>query len=544
MSSERIEYDVIVLGTGAAGLTAALAASVGGASVGLFEKAPTVGGTTAVSGGLVWIPVHDRPDANGPLTVESAKQYLDSLSLGLMDDDLIDAFIAGGQPMMDFVEQNSRVRFVIAEGFPDYYPEKPGGRPHGGRSLNPSPFPFDDLGAWAERVTAFPVDSFTFGFDVETRERFRLKADDETLAEMAKTNGRFMGAGLIGGLLRALLDRDVEPQTATRAVDLIIDDGRVTGVVFERDGERFEAGARNGVVIATGGFEWDEHFVKTFLRGPMLGPVSPPYNTGDGLRLAIKAGADLGTMGDAWWVPVIKTPGDRWLGHERSRSIRLERTRPRSIMVNRRGRRFVNEAMNYNSLGTAFHEFDLATFEYSNIPAWIVIDGKHFADYGFLGVPAGGEPPAYFNRSETLDDLATATGIDPVGLRDTIERWNAAVAAGHDPEFGRGESAHDGWWGDWAGTTTVERTLGPLDTGPYYAVPVTVGALGTKGGPLTNPSGQVMNVDGLPISGLYAAGNAMAGVTALAYGGAGGTIGPAMVFGFLAGSDAARQRSI
>lgn len=537
MTAEIAEYDVIVLGTGAAGLTAALAASVGGASVGLFEKAPTVGGTTAVSGGIVWIPVHNLPDANGPLTVDDAKTYLDSLSLGLMDDALVDSFIEGGQRMIDFVEANSPVRFAIAEGFPDYYPENPGGRPHGGRSLNPSPFAFDDLGEWGQRVTAFPVDSFTFGFDVETRERFRLKADDVTLAEMAKTNGKFMGAGLIGGLLRALLDRGVVPQTESRAVDLVIEDGRVAGVVFEHGGVRSTVLARSGVVLATGGFEWDEHFVKTFLRGPMLGPVSPPYNTGDGLRMAIKAGADLGVMGDAWWVPVIKTPGDSWLGKERSRSIRLERTRPRSIMVNKRGKRFVNEAMNYNSLGTAFHAIDLETFSYENIPAWIVIDEVHFQKYGFLGVPAGGEPPEYFTRSATLDELAERTGIDPAGLLATIDGWNASVEAGHDGDFGRGESAHDGWWGDWDADTTIGRTLGPIDTGPYYAVPVTVGALGTKGGPRTNAVGQVLHVDGDPIPGLYAAGNAMAGVTALAYGGAGGTIGPAMVFGYLAGAD-------
>lgn len=531
----ELDFDVIVLGTGAAGLTAALAARVAGASVGLFEKADTVGGTTAVSGGLVWVPVHDKPDSNGPLTVADAKLYLGSLSLGLMDDDLIDAFIAGGQMMIDFVEANSPVRFEIAEGFPDYYPEKPGGRPHGGRSLNPTPFSFDELGDWANRVTAFPVDSFTFGFDVETRERLRLRADEHTLELMAATNGRFMGAGLIGGLLRALLDRGVEPRTGKRAIDLESTEGKVTGVAFA-DGST--AHARSAVIIATGGFEWDEHLVKTFLRGPMHGPVSPPHNTGDGLRMAMKVGADLATMGDAWWVPVIKTPGDEWLGEERSRSIRLERTRPRSIMVNRQGKRFVNEAMNYNSLGTAFHEFDLAEFDYRNIPAWVVVDHEHLRRYDFLGVPAGAEPLPMFNQSESLEELADRTGISREGLIATVAEWNTNVERGSDPEFGRGASAHDGWWGDWAGSTTAERTLGPIDAAPFYAVPVHVGALGTKGGPRTTTSGQVLHLDGHPIPGLYAAGNAMAGVTAFAYGGAGGTIGPAMVYGYLAGTAA------
>lgn len=537
MSAE--EFDVIVLGTGAAGLTAALAASVAGARVGLFEKAPTVGGTTAVSGGVVWIPLHDKPDAGGPLTEQAAREYLESLSLDLMDPELISAFVTEGQAMIDFVEGNSPVRFEISEGFPDYYPENPGGRPHGGRSLNPSPFPFTELGTWADRITSFPVDSFTFGFDVETRERFRLRADESTMEWIAATGGRFMGAGLIGGLLKALLDRGIEPQTESRAIELLEGDGRVSGVVFDRRGERITAHARRGVVIATGGFEWDEHLVKTFLRGPMLGAVSPPYNTGDGLRMAMKLGADLGVMGDAWWVPVIKTPGDTWLGKERSRSIRLERTRPRSIIVNREGERFVNEAMNYNSMATAFHAIDLDDFSYRNLPAWIVIDDAHLQKYGFLGVPPGGEPLEMFNRSESLDELAAKTGISAEGLRATVTRWNRSVAEGQDPDFRRGQSAHDGWWGDWEGATVAEQTLGPIDTAPFYAVPVYVGALGTKGGPRTTSTGQVLHLDGHPIDGLYAAGNAMAGPTAFAYGGAGGTIGPAMVFGYLAGKDAA-----
>ncbi|SFI61048.1 MULTISPECIES: FAD-dependent oxidoreductase [Microbacterium] len=541
--TDTLTYDVVVLGTGAAGLTAALSASAHGASVGIFEKAPTVGGTTAVSGGVVWLPLHDKPDAHGPLTREDAVRYLSSLSLGLMDDELISTFVDEGQPMVDFVEANSPVRFDVADGFPDYYPEKPGGRPHGGRSLNPRPFAFAELGAWANKVTAFPVDSMTFGFDVETQQRLRLQTSERVVEELAAVDGRFMGAGLIGGLLRALLDRGITPHLDSPADELIVTDGRVGGVLVEQHGARISVTARKGVVIATGGFEWNDHFVKTFLRGPMNGAVSPPFNTGDGLRMAMSAGADLGTMGDAWWVPIIQVPDDEFLGRKRSRSIRLERTRPRSIMVNVRGERFANEAMNYNSLGTAFHEFDLTEFAYRNIPAWLVIDDVHLRRYGFLGVPPGGEPLDWFNASDSLDELAQRAGIRLSTLKSTVQRWNTNVAEGRDPDFHRGESVHDGWWGDWAGETPAARTLGPIDTPPFYAVPVTVGALGTKGGPRTDPNGKVLHVDGHPIEGLYAAGNAMAGVTALAYGGAGGTIGPAMVFGFLAGRDAARTRT-
>jgi hypothetical protein len=200
-------------------------------------------------------------------------------------------------------------------------------------------------------------------------------------------------------------------------------------------------------------------------------------------------------------------------------------------MVNRRGRRFANEAADYNSLGGAFHQFDATRFEYANVPAWIVFDGAHLAEYGFLGVEPGGPVPDWYHASDSLDELATATGIDAAGLRDTIAAWNADVAAGRDPDFGRGSSAYDGYWGDTSKPTVAEQTLGPLDTAPYHAVRVDIGCMGTKGGPRTDANAQVLDVDGAPIAGLYAAGNTMAGVTGMAYGGAGGTIGPALVFG-------------
>jgi succinate dehydrogenase/fumarate reductase flavoprotein subunit len=425
------------------------------------------------------------------------------------------------------------VRFSVAEGFPDYKPELPGGRPQGGRSFNPSPFDFGALGDWAERVTAFPQDFSNVGFDAETRARMW---GDLGLADDADV--RVTGAALVGGLLRALLDRGVEPRTACRGVRLVGDGERITGVLLDTPGGRVEVGARHGVVLATGGFEWDPALVKAFLRGPMHGPVSPPNNTGDGLRMAMRAGAALGSMSHAWWVPVVKLPGDRFAGHERSRSVRLERSRPRSVMVNRYGRRFANEAADYNSLGGAFHQFDATRFEYPNVPAWIVFDHAHLDAYGFLGVGPGEPVPDWYHASADLAELAAHTGIDPDGLAATLRAWNDHAAAGHDPDFGRGASAYDGWWGDTSKPTLAERTLGPIDTAPFYAVAVDIGCMGTKGGPRTDGDGRVLDVDGDPIAGLYAAGNAMAGPTGMAYGGAGGTIGPALVFGHRAAAHA------
>ena len=525
------EADVVVLGSGAAGLTAALTAVAEGASVQVYEKADTVGGTSAVSGGIVWIPAHNRcPD--GELTVEDAMAYLRAQSLGAMDEDLVETFVRTGPEMLDFVEAHSALRFEVAEGFPDYKPELPGGRPTGGRSLNARPFNLTRLGDWANRITAFPADFSNVGIDGETRARIHAAVDDDS--------GDYCVAGtaLIAGLLEPLLAAGVVPHTGCRAVRLLGGPDRITGVVIRRGDDEFRVTARRGVVLATGGFEWDARLVEAFLRGPMRGAVSPPNNTGDGLRMAMEHGADLANMGEAWWVPIVQLPGDTFAGRPRSRSVRLERTRPRSIIVNAAGRRFVNEAGEYNAMAGAFQYLD-PRHGYVNDPAWIVFDDLHLKRYGFLGVPPGGAAPDWFNGAADLAELGARTGIDPDGLADTLARWNRNVAAGTDPEFGRGASTYDGYWGDLNAATPAGRTLGPIDTPPYYAVPVRIGAMGTKGGPRTDRDGRVLHVRGTPIPGLFAAGNAMAGVTGKAYGGAGGTLGPAMVFGYRAGRAAA-----
>jgi 3-oxosteroid 1-dehydrogenase len=521
------EVDVVVLGTGGAGLTAALTAATNGASVEVYEKAATVGGTTAVSGGIVWIPAHLRsPD--GELPVEDATDYLRAQSLGFMDDELMQTFVRTGAEMLDFVEARSDLRFEIAEGFPDYKPELPGGRPCGGRSLNAKPFDLSRLGEWRERITSFPADFSNVGIDAETRARIHASVDNES--------GDYCVAGtaLIAGLLKGLLDVGVIPRTNARAVELIADPQGIGGVRISHEGKDFLVRAKRGVVLATGGFEWDSKLVEAYLRGPMRGAVSPPNNTGDGLRMAMAHGADLANMGEAWWVPIVQLPGDTFEGHRRSRSVRLERTRPRSIIVNRAGKRFLNEAGEYNSMAGPFQYLDPRD-GYANDPAWIVFDALHLKRYGFLGVPAGEPAPDWFSPSADLAELSAKTGIDADGLARTLAAWNDNVGHESDPDFGRGSSAYDGYWGDDKAATPAGKTLGPIDTAPYYAVPVSIGAMGTKGGPRTDRDGRVLHVSGSPIPGLYAAGNAMAGATGKAYGGAGGTLGPAMVFGYRAG---------
>ncbi|BCQ07532.1 FAD-binding protein [Mycobacterium heckeshornense] len=530
------EVDVAVLGSGAAGLTAALTSSVKGATVEVFEKAATVGGTSAVSGGIVWIPAHDRLPSR-ELSVADAMKYLRAQALGAMDDGLVETFVRTGPAMLDFVEAHTGLRFHVAEGFPDYKPELPGGQATGGRSFNVAPFDLAQLGEWRDRITSFPADFSNVGIDAETRARIHASRNDQ------RGDLCVAGTALIAGLLKGLLDRGVAIHTRARAVELTAGANGITGVQIAFPDATRQVRARCGVILACGGFEWDRSLVNAFLRGPMHGPVSPPYNTGDGLRMAMAHGADLANMGEAWWVPIVQIPGDTFGGRPRSRSVRLERTRPRSIIVNRAGRRFVNEAGEYNSMAGAFHYLD-PRGGYVNDPAWIVFDAMHLKRYGFLGVAPGEPVPDWFCASADLAELAAKTGIDADGLARTVDNWNRNVASGSDPEFGRGSSAYDGYWGDEHATTLTGKTLGPIDTPPFYAVPVSVGAMGTKGGPRTDRDGRVLHVRGTVIPGLYAAGNAMAGVTGKAYGGAGGTLGPAMVFGYRAGHAAATGESL
>jgi hypothetical protein len=251
----------------------------------------------------------------------------------------------------------------------------------------------------------------------------------------------------------------------------------------------------------------------------------------------------LGNMREAWWMPVIEVPTDiNVMGRQ---LLTYERTMPGSLMVNRHGKRFTNEASNYNAFGAAFHEQDVSRFEYANLPCWLIFNQAFYAKWPFVGGLSDGfgsgeaRPPAWITRADTLTELARNVGIDAAQLSATVERFNRHAAAGADPDFRRGESANDLWWGDPAFRGDKRATLGPLSGGPYYAMEVKSGALGTKGGPQTDIDARVLDVDGSPIPGLYAAGNVMASPMGMTYGGAGGTLGPGMVFGYRAGRAAA-----
>jgi hypothetical protein len=270
----------------------------------------------------------------------------------------------------------------------------------------------------------------------------------------------------------------------------------------------------------------------------MHGATSPPGNRGDGLRMVMAVGAELGNMAEAWWSPIVQIPDTAPVGSPRNWGFLFERIRPRSIMVNRAGRRFVDEGYTFSSIAGAFHYLDPRD-GYINDQAWVVFDGAHFDHYGAFGVAPGGPVPDWFWTAPDIQSLAGKAGIEADGLALTIERWNRNVRQFSDPDFGRGSRLRSGWSGDEAAETPAQRTLGPIDTPPYYAVPARMGALGTKGGPRTDADGRVRHVLGGTIPGLFAAGNAMAIPTGKAYGGPGAPIGLAMESGYRAGCAAA-----
>lgn len=539
-------FDVVVLGSGAAGLVAALAAHDAGAKVALFEKAGVVGGTTALSGGVSWLPCNPVAARAGLSdTREEALAYLDSLSHGLISRELAEALVDGARPVLDYLEQNTPLRFQLVP-IPDYHPERPGGKPQGGRSIEPAAFAFDQLGPWADRVGigqfSDPVTGDVYLTTLDSPRGGGSGRIEE--AEMArrrkhKVNGR--GRGMVGGLLKACLDRGIVPATHSRGVRLLVEDGAVVGVQVETEGRLQDVRARGGVILATGGFEWDPSLTAAFLRGPLQHPATIPTCTGDGLRMAMRVGAQLGNMREAWWMPAARLPGQLQYGEQKVALILRERALPGTIIVNRDGRRFVNEATNYNAMGGAFHNLDASRFDYSNLPCWIVFDRQMIEKYGFLDVPAGGRMPDWVTSAPTLAALAKRLGIAAEAMEATVARWNTMVDAGNDDDFGRGNSAYDGFNGDIRQYPGKGSTLGRIEHGPFYALQLESSTLGTKGGPRTNAHAAVLDVDGAPIPGLYAAGNVMAGPTGMVYGGAGGTLGPAMVFGFHAGRHAAQR---
>lgn len=524
-------FDVVVVGSGAAGLTAALSAAKSGASVAVLEKADYLGGTSAVSGGMIWIP---RNRCMTELGIEDSRDdaiaYLNAVCAHRTPLPVLEALVDRGLEMQAFVESESDLRFETLENFPDYHPEWPGSHA-GGRSLEPVPYhAAERLGALFDSLRPDHRPPFTMREYEEWRIFTRFPWEE--LFDRGDRGLVARGRALVAPLVKACADTGVTLVTGCGVRRLDGDGSRVTGVVLD---DRTIAAA-GGVVLACGGFEWSAEMAQSYLPGPIQGSCSPPHNTGDGIRMAAKVGSKLGNLNEAWWGPMVVIPGDETDGAPTSTLLRFERTGPGSIIVNRDGERFVNEAHNYNDMTKAFHAFDPEAYTYRNLPAWLVFDHGHLREYGFLAHRAGQPTPEWLTEASTLPELAESIGVDADGLVATVERFNVHASEGHDPDFNRGASAYDRYWGD---DRADHPALGPLIEAPYYAIEVVSGVIGTKGGVVTDPDARALDAFDAPIPGLFAVGNTTAQPMGPGYAGAGSTLGPGMTMGYSAGRTAA-----
>jgi len=539
-----VTTDVVVAGTGAAGLAAALAAREAGASVVLLEKAHVVGGTTAISGGVIWVP-NNRQMAEAGLrdSRDEAIAYIERMAEGRGDRALIERFVDESVRVVKFLEDHAAIRFHSLIDYPDYQPELPGGR-NGGRPLDQDLFDTAELGAWSARLRRNPVNG---GAPMTIREAMAWNVfanpsgfPYREVRDRAKRGLVHGGTALAGRLLKACLDRGIEPELSTRARELVTnDDGMVIGLRVEQAGVGRRIRARKGVILASGGFEWNGDLCRAFLQGIPTHPATPPANEGDGLLMAMAVGAELGAMSEAWWCPSVVVPDEMYDGLPMYRPEFSVRCLPHSIIVNRRGARFTNEAHNYNDMTKPFFHHDPWHCEPLNVPAWLIVDQSYLDRYVFLTAVPGRPVPDWIARADTPEDLAAKLGIEPEGLRATLDRFNRFAETGEDTDFGRGDSAFSRFYGDRA--APANPNLGKVERAPFYGVRIHPGTLGTKGGPKVTIDAQVRRVNGAIIDGLYAAGNAMGAFCGPGYPGPGITIAVALTWGVLAGRHAATR---
>jgi 3-oxosteroid 1-dehydrogenase len=529
--------DVVVVGSGGAALTAATLAHDGGADVLVLEKADMLGGTTAVSGGAVWLPGnHVMAEAGIEDSREDALAYIRRLTAGREPDpELLEVYVDTAPEVLRYLEDHTPLETHISP-LPDYYWPWgiPGNRPMPARSVEANPYPVGkELPEWADRLVTRGT-LMSLGAATTLTEDF-LPQTPELLEELRRREAediRPKGAALVARLFKGLLERGVETMLETPARRLVTGDaGDVVGVVAERGGAPWRVGARKGVVLACGGFEWNPELVRAHI-GYDVKPLSPPNNVGDGLQMATAAGARLANLDSYWGTPVMFDPeitrdGDLVPQFEWGRGA------PASIVVNRKGRRFANEALPYNDFPKAFGVYDPEAVEFPNAgPGYLIFDRSVRDAQRILSMFPGEPDPDWVVKADTIGELAERIGVDGATLENTVEQYNQHAAKGEDPDFRRHE----------VGLMTPGQ-MAPIEQPPFYAVELYPGALGTNGGPQIDRNGQVRKLGGDVVGGLYAAGNTAANVFGWAYPSGGGTIGNGMVFGFLAGRHAAAQPS-
>jgi 3-oxosteroid 1-dehydrogenase len=557
------EADILVVGSGAGGMTAAVTAAAGGARVLVVEKSALWGGTSATSGGFIWIPVSHLAKAAGADDSEAdAFAYIRQVTDEIIPDATIWAFVRGSREMLSWLETNSHVR-CRSIPYADYRPEVAGAKlgyrthdpvPLDGRLLGPS---LDQMRPSAPAVLLFNRLAFTMD-DVHPllhrppgwwRVLLRVLARYylDVGQRLRSRRNRFLAAGnaLLGRLRLSLDDHKAPLWLNAPLVELIQRPGdrRIVGAVVMREGQPVQINVRNAVILASGGFEYNAEMRRTYLpqswNRDWSGSIES--NTGDGLAVAQKVGAASANLDSAWWGPMLKLPDE-----DRARLLTFERALPGCIIVNQAGRRFMNEASAYDV--AAVHMLESDRPGASTIPSYFLFDGRYRNRYP-IG-PIIPRTPDWIQqkgarqilvRAQSWSELADRTGIPADALNDTISRFNAEAVVGKDTMFGRGDSPYDRYYGD--PKVTPNPNLAPLDRPPFYAIPVYPGDIGTNGGIVTDENAQVLDQQHAPIPGLYAVGNVTASVMGHSYPGAGATLAPAMTFGYLAARHAIRQQA-
>jgi succinate dehydrogenase/fumarate reductase flavoprotein subunit len=559
---QPIDCDVLVAGSGAGGMAAAVTARRHGLDVVVAEKEPYLGGTTALSGGWLWVPGNHLGErlaeqAGAAEPPGAARAYLRDQCGPWFNAARVDAFLAAGPRMVEFLTRETAVRFECPVMFPDYHPDAPGAAA-GGRSIVAAPFDARALGRSLARLRP-PLPELTlFGMMLGSGKEIvhffnatrsaesawvvakRLAAHARDLALYRRGIRLTNGNALAGRLLKSAEDAGVRLRPSSPVRELVAANGAVRGAILETAAGRVQVNARRGVVLACGGFPHDrERRRRLFPHAPTGAEhwsPAPPGNTGDGLRLAEAVGARIeqDLPNAAAWVPVSRVK-------RRDGSVGLfphfiDRAKPGVIAVTRKGLRFVNEANSYHDF---VQGLTAACGPGVEPTAFLLADHRAVRRYGLGFAKAFPLPLAphlasgYLLRGATLAELAAKAGIDAAGLQVAVDEYNLHARDGRDPAFGKGDTAYNRFLGDAA--VAPNPCVAPLDAPPYYAVQVVIGDLGTYAGIRTDASARALGENGAPISGLYAAGNDMASIMGGNYPAGGITLGPAMTFGYIAG---------
>lgn len=525
-----VTTEVVVVGTGGAGLTAAIRAADAGARVLVLEKTALVGGSTAVSAGVVWVPLnHHLAEVGITDTREEALAYVRRLSGRVADPELLELCVDRGAEMLAYLEAHTPLRMAAMAKFADYYAayDVPGKKP-GGRSCEPYPFPVgDQLPDWAGRIQTKVAVRGQTARNMLAEDLGQIPRAPDELARREREDVRTKGSAIVAALLRGVLDRGIEVRTQTRAERLLGSDATVRGIrCVSADGSTRDIEVSHGVVLASGGFEWNRDLVSAFI-GYELYPISPRHATGDGQIMGMEAGALLGNMHSYWGSGAMVDPSDLSAGSP-TPTFDEARAAGGTLIVNADGERFVNEAAPYHDFAKAFGEFDSTTIAFRNEIAWMVFDHALRSRRSILSLRPGEPVPDWVVSADTIGELAERLGIDPERLEATVGKFNAHAAEGADPQFDRPRGMSG-------------SKIRPVDRAPFYAVRIYPGTLGTNGGLRTDGHGRVRRARGGIIAGLYAAGNVAASPLGWGYPGGGATLWAGMTMAYLAGDHVARS---